>query len=46
MEEQTKSNIALMTKELVTEDRKDERKIECEIPRSTIDMLEQTLQIA
>lgn len=46
MDEQKKSNTLLMTKEPVGEKLKDERVTECDIPRSTIDMLEQTLQIA
>ena len=43
MEEQRKSNTLLMSKE---PEKNEEGKRECEIPRSTIEMLEQTLQIA
>ena len=43
MEEIKKSKTALMTKE--KEDKKEDKK-ECDIPRTTIEMLEQTLQIA
>ncbi len=43
MEELKKSNAALMTKD---PENNEEGKRECDIPRTTIEMLEQTLQIA
>lgn len=46
MDELKKSNTLLLTKELVDKELKENSVPECEIPRSTIDMLEQTLQIA
>lgn len=46
MDELKKSNTLLLTKETADIEIKENRASECEIPRSTIDMLEQTLQIA